>query len=74
MPGQPALALLVGAGVLEHEPGGRVRQERQRRERVAELLHQDHQLDDAEALAAVLLVDEDARPAELAELLPGASS
>ena len=68
---QPALLLLVGAGRLDHQAGRGVREERHRRQRVAELLHQDHQLDDAEPLAAVLLVDEDARPAELAELLPG---
>jgi hypothetical protein len=69
-PRQPALLLLLRAGRLDHQAGRGVRQERQRRQRVAELLHQDDQLDHAEPLAAVLLVDEDARPAELAELLP----
>ena len=70
-PGQPALALLVGPGHLEREAGGDAGEEGQRRERVAELLHQDHELDDAEPLAAVLLGDEDPGPAELADLLPG---
>ena len=69
--GQPALLLLVRARELEREPRRGVRQERHRRQRVAELLHQDHELDDAEPLAAVLLVDEDAGPAELGHLLPG---
>ena len=40
------------------------------RDGAPELLAQDRQLDRAEALAAVLLGDGDAGPAELAELLP----
>ena len=69
--GQPARLLLLAAGGLEHQAGRRVGEERQRRQRVAELLHQDDQLDRAEPLAAVLLGDEDAGPAQLAELVPG---
>ena len=70
MPGEPALALLVGAGALDQQAADRVRQEGGRRARVAELLAEDHQLDHPEALAAVLLVDRDPGPAELADLLP----
>jgi hypothetical protein len=70
-PGQPALLLLLRAGRLDHEPGSGIGEERHRGERIPELLHQDDQLDHAEPLAAVLLVDEDAGPAQLAELLPG---
>ena len=67
---QPRGALLVDAGGLMHEPGGGVREERGRRAGVAELLAQDRELDHAEPLAAVLLGDRDARPAEVADLLP----
>src|SRR4051812_36380119 len=60
---------VVGAArLLEGERGERGAEERRRRAGVAELLEQDAQLDESEALAAVLLADGDARPAELAEL------
>ena len=65
-----ARALLVGAAGLDHGGGDGGREERRRRARVAELLEQHGQLDGAEALAAVLLGDRDARPAELDELAP----
>jgi hypothetical protein len=67
---QPSLLLLVGAGTLEHQPGTGVGEERQRRAGVAELLAEDDQLDHPEPLAAVLLGDRDARPAELGDLGP----
>ncbi len=54
-PRQPALALLGRAGVLEQRAREHAGQERHGRERGAELLAQDRQLDPAEPLAAVLL-------------------
>ena len=65
--GQPALLLGGRAGVLDRQRGERAAQERHRA-RVAELLEQDAELDDAEPLAAVLLADRDAGPAQLAQL------
>ena len=63
-----ALLLLVRAGVLDQQPRGRVREERRRRERVAQLLGKHHELDQAQVLAAVVLGDVDPGPAELGEL------
>jgi hypothetical protein len=56
--------------VLEDQPGGDIREERRRGEGVAHLLHEDHQLHDPQALAALVLGDEDSRPAELRHLPP----
>ena len=56
--------------MLDQRRGEHGGQERDGRDRAAELLAQDRQLDGAEPLAAVLLGDGDAGPAELAELLP----
>src|SRR5437763_1952407 len=67
---QPALLLLVARARLEHQAGGGVGEERRGRNRVAHLLLQDHELDDAQPLAAVLLGPEDARPAERDECVP----
>ena len=69
-PGEPAGALRVGPAVLERERGERGAEERGRRDRVAELLEQDRQLDGAQPLAAVLLGDRDPGPAERAQLGP----
>ena len=54
----------------QQQPGRPGRQQRRGRERVAELLGHDAQLDDAEALAALVLRDGDARPAEPGDLVP----
>jgi hypothetical protein len=56
--------------VLDRERGERRAQQRHGSERVAELLREHGQLDDAEALAAVLLPHRDAGPAEAAQLAP----
>src|ERR1700693_4324598 len=56
--------------MLDHGRCHRAWKERHRRERAAELLAQDRQLDLPETLAAVLLRDGDPRPAELRELTP----
>ena len=71
IPGSQRCFCSSRARELERESGGGVREERHRSERVPELLGEDRQLDDPESLPAVLLVDEDARPAELGHLLPG---
>ena len=52
---------LVGAGVLEQEARRGVRQERQRRQRIAELLQEDDQLDHAESLAALYAAEPEDR-------------
>ena len=57
--------LLEGARVLDQRRGQHGGQERDGRDGAAELLAEDRELDGAEALAAVLLGDGDARPAEL---------
>ena len=54
----------------DRQRGERAAEERRGRHRVAQLLEQHRQLDGAEALAAVLLGDRDAGPAELAQLPP----
>ena len=70
--GEPALALLGRAGVLDQRRREHGRQERDGGDGAPELLAEDRELDRAEALAAVLLGDGDAGPAELGELLPEA--
>ena len=71
IPGSQRWLLLVGARVLdERGPPRRWRGTGDGRAGVAELLAEDHQLDHAEPLAAVLLGDRDAGPAELADLAP----
>ena len=67
---EPLLLLLVRARGLDHGAGVGVGDERRRRQRVAEFLLEDDQLDRAEPLAAVLLVDRDPGPAELADRVP----
>src|SRR5207247_658867 len=67
---QVALSLLIARGRLERERGERVREDRPGHERVAELLHQNHELDRPEPLAAVLLRDEKTGPVEVADLSP----
>src|SRR6185312_4838069 len=67
---QPARLLLGGPVLLDQGRRHRAGQERDGRERAAELLAEDRELDLAEALAAVLLGDRDPGPAELAELGP----
>ncbi len=62
--------LRVRSGPLQRQAGAGVGKERRRSAGVAELLAEDHELDHAEPLAAVLLRDRDPGPAELAELLP----
>src|SRR4051812_38240319 len=64
-PGGAAGDPLGRAGVREDHPRGCVRQERDGRQHVPELLQQDHELEAADPLPAVLLGDEDAGPAEL---------
>ena len=67
---QAALALLVGAAERERQAGDRVREQRRGRQRVAHLLEEHGEVDDPEALAAPLLGQRQAGPAELGHLLP----
>src|SRR3954453_10845193 len=67
---QPLGPLLRGAGRPDRERRGDGRQQRRRRERVAELLLQDGQLHHAESEAAVVLGDHERRPAELGDRAP----
>jgi hypothetical protein len=66
--------LLFGAAVPAHlidaEIGVRAIGQSDRRRGAADLLHDDHVLDIAEAGAAILLLDGDAEQTEIAELLP----
>ena len=67
---QEALALVVGAAERERQAGDRVGEERRGGERVAHLLEEDGELDDAEPLPAPLLGQRQAGPAELGHLVP----
>src|SRR6476469_8087000 len=61
---------IVAAAERERDAGDRVGEERRGSERVAHLLEEDGELDDAEALATPLLRQGEAGPAELRHLLP----
>ena len=67
---QAALALLVGAAERQRQAGDRVGEQRRGRQRVAHLLEEDGEVDDAEPLSAPLLGQRQAGPAELGHLLP----
>ena len=67
---QEALALVVGAAEREREAGDRVGEERRGGQRVAHLLEEHGEVDDPEPLAAPLLGQRQAGPAELGHLVP----
>src|SRR6185312_13499104 len=69
-PRQPLRPLLRRAGRPDRERGGDGREQRRRRERIAELLLEHHEVDDPEAEAAVVLRDHQRGPAELGDRLP----
>ena len=67
---QKALALLVGAAQRQRQAGNRVREQRRGGQRVAHLLEEHRQLDDAEPLPTPLLGERQPGPAELGHLVP----
>ena len=67
---QPALLLLVTRIRRERQAGVGGREQRRGSKRVAHLLEEDREVDDPEALAAPLLGQRQARPAEVGHLLP----
>ena len=69
-PGQPALALLSRAGLLDYQRGQHRRQEGHWRHAASQLLAQDRKLDQAKPLTAILLGNRYPWPTQLAQLAP----